>query len=523
MGGRDALCASLRQLFKRTETMQIPRNSTVLLKASVSAAIMLTIAARTTSRAVDIDIWHQMALAREIFASGRIPTTDPFAYTSTVTPFVNHEWGAGVVAYVLAVWLGPGAVLALQYLLIAATAGVCYACARKRGGGIIEWAPLAVPAIFLAAIGYPPVRAQEYTYLAVASLMWCLMRDDDGSRKWILPWLAAFPLWANLHGGATVAFVLLGAHWAERAIVRKPHLHLIGISGATLALLFVNPYGADYLYCLWRALALPRTGITEWQPVWAYSTPVFICYIVCIAAAAFCLVAAAWRHRGVPFGAAIVVTTAILAAMHVKLVPVFAIAFICLVPGWLAATPARRFTSWLHREWGDLLPIPWLIFLVLMVYGLASNSGTSPWRLTVPGRSESDSRRPYPVGAVDYLRSREFTGNLMTTFEHGAYCMWKLYPRIKVSLDGRYELVYTQQLVDRTRDFYAARPGWQAMLRDYPTDVTLIPARAKVARVMAESGWERVYSDSEYELWARPGLQLPHVHRSEPPPDGVFP
>lgn len=506
-----------------TIAIRMARNPAGLLKASIVAAIVVTILARTCVNIVDIDIWHQMALAREIFASGRFPRADPFAYTSTVTPFVNHEWGAGVVAYLLAVHVGPWAILALKYMLIAATTVICYACAKRRGGELLNWAPLAVPAVWLAAIGYLPVRAQDYTYLAVAALMWCLMRDEEGSRKWILPWLAAFPLWANLHGGATVAFVLLAAHWLERVIVRKPHLHLIGISAGMAALLFVNPYGADYLYCLWRALALKRSGISEWQPIWAVPGNIFAAYLVCAAAAGCLLIIVAWRSRRIPFGAAMVLATAVLGGMHVKLAPVFAIVFISLVPGWLAGTSIPRLTAKLQRDWADVLSMPWLILIVVMTYSAAFASATRPWELKVPGVRVNAPDSCYPVGAVEYLKRERFAGNLMTTFDYGAYCSWKLYPRVKVSLDGRFELVYSLALFERSGDFYSARPGWQSMLRDYPTDVALIPTNSKAAGVMPTSGWERVYSDSEYELYARPGLGLPHIERHGPPPDGTFP
>src|SRR3954453_14855419 len=68
----------------------------------------------------DPDLWHGMALAREGAALGRAPWEDRFAYTPTLYPTVHHEWGSGVVAYLLATRLGgPGIVLA-RYALIAA-------------------------------------------------------------------------------------------------------------------------------------------------------------------------------------------------------------------------------------------------------------------------------------------------------------------------------------------------------------------------------------------------------------------
>jgi hypothetical protein len=43
---------------------------------------------------VDIDLWHQMALIRESVAAGHLLKADPYAYTPTVRPWIDHEWGA---------------------------------------------------------------------------------------------------------------------------------------------------------------------------------------------------------------------------------------------------------------------------------------------------------------------------------------------------------------------------------------------------------------------------------------------
>ncbi len=497
-------------------------NSGWLLKYSVAATIAATIIAATSLNVVDFDIWHEMALAREVFASGRFPDADIFAYTPTLYPFVHHEWGAGLIAYVLATRVGPGGILGLKYLLIAVIAGICCVCARGRGERpFLASAVLAIPAAGLAATGYLPVRAQAYTFVGVAALCWALICDNDGSRKWIAPWLAAFPIWANLHGGCAIAFALIGAHWFERVVTRKPHLHLVCVGGAMIGLLLINPYGIDYPVYLLRALLFPRSDITEWRPVWLISL-VLIPFILAISVVAGCLIYAVRRRMGVPFGSAIVITTGIYAGMHVKLAPVFAIAFICFVPGWLAATPLRRATERLQSDWGDLISVPWLIGFVVVSWSTATIAGTSLFELKVPGRRTAGSLA-YPVGAVDYLSQERFSGNLMTPFESGAYCTWKLYPSVKVSLDSRYEVVFTEQLAQKSRNFYRAHAGWKEMLSSYATDVALIPTKAEVAHVMPSSGWTRVYSDSEYELYARPGLRLPCVRRCGRPPDGTFP
>jgi hypothetical protein len=111
----------------------------------------------------------------------------------------------------------------------------------------------------------------------------------------------------------------------------------------------------------------------------------------------------------------------------------------------------------------------------------------------------------------------------MVPFAQGAYVSWKLFPAVKVSVDGRYEVAYSNELVDRMFRFYAAEPGWEETLKAYPTDLVLVSRRAPLARVIQESGWRKAYEDREFELYARPGLNLPFSDRTSQSFTGVFP
>ena len=63
----------------------------------------------------------------------------------------------------------------------------------------------------------------------------------------------------------------------------------------------------------------------------------------------------------------------------------------------------------------------------------------------------------------------------MVPFETGAFVSWKLYPAVKVSCDGRYEVAYPPAQVQELWDFYASQRDWQQILRRYPPDVVLVP------------------------------------------------
>jgi hypothetical protein len=147
-----------------------------------------------------------------------------------------------------------------------------------------------------------------------------------------------------------------------------------------------------------------------------------------------------------------------------------------------------------------------------------------PWRLTVPGTTPDGAPAPYPVGPVAYLATNEVRANMVVPFGAGAFVSWKLHPRIKVSLDSRYEVAFRPELLVEHLHFFDAEPGWRDFLETYPTDLVLAPASAPVVEALAtQTPWTIVYRDDAYVLFARPGLALPALDRRGERLVGTFP
>jgi hypothetical protein len=485
------------------------------LRFAAYAALISFFLSLTAFNLVDPDIWHEMALIRESLRLGHLPTRDVFAYTPTVYPSIHHEWGSGLVAYGLTHWFDGNAILIVKYLIAFLIGSVALRCAESLGADVQGWAVLCPIAIYLSQFGFlSVVRAQVYTFLFVACCFWLFEQDRHGSRRWVIAWLCIFPVWVNVHGGFVVGIGLLALYVLERAILRQPFLHLLLLLAASVIEVFINPFGAAYFTYIARALAMSRPHIQEWRPVWAYGpwwTTVFIAALV-IATYAVAKIGV----RRAP-GLLMVVATAIEATLHCKLMPLFAIAWISHVPAYVQPTPVGQWIiSFSRRRFAFVFSV-WL--LVTTMY-LADAVRWQFWRLRV---SQTNTTYAYPVGAVEYLRERGFVGNLMVPFHQGAYVSWKLYPAVKVSVDSRYEVAYSEEWVDRTFRFYAADPGWQETMNVYSTDLALIPRIMPVARVIQQSGWQMVYEDREFEIFARPGLILPFTDRSSESFAGVFP
>ena len=95
----------------------------------------------------------------------------------------------------------------------------------------------------------------------------------------------------------------------------------------------------------------------------------------------------------------------------------------------------------------------------------------------------------------------------MTPFSSGAYVSWMCYPQIRVSIDGRYEVAYREDVLPKHNRFYAAEPGWENVLREYNADLVLVQANSPVRKRIGQAGtttegWKTVYEDSVFALFA---------------------
>ena len=460
---------------------------------------------------VDIDIWHQMALVRESMLAGHLLKADPFAYTPTLTPWIDHEWGAGAIAFFTTRWLGGWTIILLKFLIAMATGFVCLCCAEKMGADFRVVAVCAPLAIFLAHLGFfSAIRAQVYTFFFTALLMLLWQLDQTGTRRWIIGWLFLFALWVNLHAGFVVGIGLMFLYWLEQVLRGREARHLLWVLAGMILETCLTPYGLSYFSYLRRALVMARAYAPEWRPIWVLGAWWTFSFAVAVAVVFYC-----FRSVGIRKLAGILplAATALEAMQHRKLLPLFAVAWLCFVPFYLSQTAAADWIVQFVQRRMRFTIAAWALFgCASMVAAVRQR----PWELFVP-------QPTYPVGAVNYLREQNFRGNLMVPFRLGAYVSWNLFPAVKISLDSRYEETYPSTVVENVFRFYEAGTGWREILNAYPTDAVLVPRESAVAEKMGETRWRKVYRDREFDLFVRPGISLAEEDRSAMSFRGTFP
>lgn len=490
-------------------------------KGLVLLALAGLLASRTALAVVDLDLWHELALAREIEETGSVPWRDSFSFAPTRPVVVHHEWGAGVVALWLVRLAGGCGILLLKLALMSGVAATCWWNARRGGTGMLTAGGCGAVAILLGDYGFSTVRAHMYSFLFAAILLGWFQGDRMGRRRWLAGALVLFPVWINLHGGALVGAGLLGAHWLEQFLRRQPHRHLLLAGLGLVPLAALNPWGFEYHAYLGRAILMPRPQIDEWQPLWAAGQQHhLLAMTVSLLIAWLALRDGRWRTTP---GLLVLLATGLAALKANRFLPFYAIAFVSTVPQPLSRSElGRDLRRWWIR-WRPMIVLssvmagPWLGFRAAQL---------EPWNLRVPGSAVAGAGRHliYPVGAVDCLAGQKFAGNVWVPFSWGSYVMWKLAPHVKVSIDSRYEVAYPVEREQEDEQFYSAAPGWSDLLTRYPVDVVLLPADSRVAEPMRQlPGWKLFYSDAGSLMFARDQLALRPQLSPGPSPDGVFP
>ena len=464
---------------------------------------------------VDIDLWHQMNLIRASLTAGHLLTQDPFSYVPTVHPMLDHEWGAGVLALFVGRWMGGAGLLLLKFTAAFGSLLLTMQVAQMRGASIALLGFLAPLSIHLLFLGFlPAVRAQAYSFLFTAALLCALESARRGHAGWLWLWLLIFPLWVNLHGGFVVGLGFVALFALEQAIARQPiGSALLALNGMTLEV-FLNPYGVRYLDYLARALTMARPRIPEWGPLWSLQWSIVLAFA--IATSIWLYTIAQQKTLRAP-GVLLLTASAFEALLHRKMLPFFAITWLCYAPASFQATPAGQWLLRFTQKRARFVALAWTLAIAACLTVAVRGQF---WKIEVP---QSAALPLYPVGAVDYLAANQFHGNVMTPFRSGAYVSWKLYPAVKVSIDSRYEVAYPDDWVERTFRFYQAAPGWRETLETYRTDIVLFPRNSPIASPLRGLGWNSVYRDGLFEIAARPGLTLPVLDHSTASFAGTFP
>ena len=228
---------------------------------------------------------------------------------------------------------------------------------------------------------------------------------------WIIPVLAI--LWANLHGGFFLGWVVCAAYSAD-ALLRKTQdaRHLLTVSAVTMLVSGINPNGFGLFTTLlrYRQSAMTST-LMEWSRPSLWGFPYAFDILLYLSAITLAI---SWRRvRPVDWMLfAAFAIASLMAFRNTMLIGLLAPILIATYFPWKRALP---------------LAVPFAASAALasaVIWGVITGSyyqlRAAEWR--------------YPAGAATFLQKSTITTPLFNTYENGGYLIWR---GLKDFIDGR--------------------------------------------------------------------------------------
>jgi hypothetical protein len=464
----------------------------------------------------DPDLWGHLRFGLDTVATGRIVRTDIYSYLSGLSgvhPWINHEWLAEAI--MASAWNTAGAA-GLVAVKVAIGLGIAIVvCRHLTRRGVPLLGALLMTAYGMAVIlpGLRSLRPQAFTYLAFALLLVWVHRASRGQLAWL--WLAP-PLmagWANLHGGFVAGLGVIAIWVVADAFRLRGRGYRAGLAMAACAVAtLVTPYG----WTLWTFLARtlgPRPEIAEWQGV-PLVTVQGLAYLAVAGAGVTSLFLT--RRPRQPIDILLIVCAVILPFIAQRHLPL-TVLIVLLIGGEHIASAApvvvRRLTAGTApQERSDRFrPLVAAALLVetcvlLVMIGASQQTGRIVYRAA-----------EYPVEAVARLADFAAAGgaaNVAVHFNWGEYVLWHAGPRVKVSMDGRRETVYSDAAYHDNMLFIDGVGDWDRLLKRGETNLALVPAGTAVYHLMAyQPDWELVMESGPAALFGRRGSAITsHLH-----------
>jgi len=257
-------------------------------------AVLLPILGATIAPMSTVDLAYQVRVGDLMRASGSVLSADPLTFTAAGQPWLNQQWGVGVLlslGYSAGGWAG----LALfRALLVGLAVGLVFWTARR-------WLPVRPAASlslasFVVGIGALALRAQLFGIVCFV-LVIALLADRRGRPRlaFLVPLVVL--AWANLHGsfflGVGAAALAFVADLRAPTPVMRRSLVLVVLTAAASV---VTPFGpGSWSY----AMGLSTNGdvarlVSEWQRTSPLSFAGGLFYLSVMVAAL--VLAAAWRR-----------------------------------------------------------------------------------------------------------------------------------------------------------------------------------------------------------------------------------
>jgi hypothetical protein len=450
---------------------------------------------------VDPDVWWHIRVGQDILRTHHWPTTDPYSFTATGTPWIAYEWLGDVVLARVATMRGlPGLFGFLFVTAVMVVLGLFYfvtlRCGKSKAGFLT-----AVLMSTLALISMT-LRPQMIGYLFLIVLLIVLEWFRKGRiwPLWGVPVL--FSVWVNVHGSFVVGLGVLCIYlicgikgfqlggieavaWSPKQRVQLESAILLSVIA-----LAITPYGtqlAAYPLDMMLHQPLNVSNISEWQvmPFDTLGGKLFLLVTVLMVA-----LQVIFRHRWRAEEVLLAVLGASAACLHFRMLLLF-------VP-FAAPLLGTMIARWVepYKRQRDLVLANALIMAI--IFGAMFHYMPSGVFL------EEQISKSFPVAAVKFLDSHDVPEPMLNSYGFGGYLIGS---GRKVFIDGRGDLFERSNVLGDMITIAQIKPGALRQLDKYAIRSCLLARSEPLTEVLGASpAWKRVYQDETATIFVRRGV-----------------
>jgi hypothetical protein len=485
-----------------------------LADVAIVALFALVTFPRAAIPLIDGDVWWHIRAGIEVIETGTVPAVDDWSIAGAGMAWTSQDW----LSNVLLAWVTgggtSGAGLTVGSLAFACLAVVTLILLWKAltRRGVRGWFGRVVWLSFGMLVAGPVlgVRVQVLDLVLGAAallLLWGYLADPR--RRWLVGLPIVGVLWANLHAGWPLLFLLGGAVLVGEVIDHslrpeagsldgRQSLELAVALAVSFGAVAVNPSGIGlYAYPIQTSMiAAHRDFLAEWSPPSLRTVVGQVFWTFAILGVGSAL-AIGWRTLR---------SADLLILIGLSAMAMTAARFLLFIP--VAATVvaiawSRVPASGLLQRMSRPAPSPALgaVNLVLIAL-LVGAGGIVAWSRISPEAQAGAIERHMPVGAVDWIIANDPGDRPFNTYSWGGYLGLRR-PDTLVFIDGRSD-IYGDGPIRGYADAISLRTDPASLLDEHAIDHVLFNTDHPFAAWLDDqSNWERVYSDPMASVWVR--------------------
>ena len=429
----------------------------------------------------DYDLFARLIVGERFIEEGLLPFKDFLSYTPTHDWF-DHEWGSGVIFYIILKHFGAFGIVMFQALCMLFTTFFIIKFQKlQRYTLSVSFTYIIVFLLCFYSLNSWLIRCQLFSFLFFSIFLYLLEKHRKTGSKiiWLIPLITI--LWNNIHGGVVAGLGLIFLYLAGSLLEKKSYSAYLLILVISLLSLIINPYGIKYISFLFSAVTMSRKYIVEWaSPLHSYHIKKYIPVFVYVLFGSVIYIYNNLKTKNIDYTKILILSaTAIEGLMHVKMLSfgVISVTAISYNEISMLFKPLKKYTKIAEKS---LFAAVFFISLSIPLF--------SP---QVPRLSVN----LYPIQEVEFLKLNNIKGNLLTSFEIGSYVSYKLYPDNLIYMDGRYEEVYNDKEFLALKSYELGQQDWQDIIKNYHTEILMPRKNLKIYQILSnDPDWIEIYN-----------------------------